>query len=84
MAFLFINMRFHLTLTISPHIQVGMHWVLNIVNYQTIQFGLANADIGDGALGSNQIFYVRLWLIVEIHHQKVNGDGISETIVLNL
>jgi hypothetical protein len=55
-SFSFINMGFHLGLTISPHTQVGMHWVLNIVNYQTIQFGLANANIGDGALGSNKIF----------------------------
>jgi hypothetical protein len=56
MVFLFINMRFHLTLTISQHIQVGMHWVLNIVDCQTIQFALANANIRDGVLGSNQIF----------------------------
>jgi len=55
-GFFFNNMRSHLALTISPHTQVGMHWVFNIVNCQTIQFGLANTNIGDGALGFNQIF----------------------------
>jgi hypothetical protein len=83
-VFSFINMRFHLALTTLPHTQVGMHLVFNIVNCQTIQFGLANANIGDGAMGSNQIFEVGLWCIVEIHHQIVYGDGISEIIVLNI
>jgi hypothetical protein len=35
-------------------------------------------------MGSSQILWVGLWHIVDIHHQKVYGDGISETIVLNL